>query len=76
MTCPRCHGFSVPVLLGFVADRAICCWRCVLCGSRYGEPILDLHAKFSQFIPPPSRPEVHTPVYDPTHRRLLMKLEV
>jgi hypothetical protein len=44
---------------------------CLNCRHRFGEAILDLHHGFS--VPPPPQTVTH-PVYDPTHRRLLLRL--
>jgi hypothetical protein len=41
---------------------------CVNCGAIFGEPVLDHHHGLSS--PPPPRPDVLTPIWDPEASRL------
>lgn len=61
MNCPRCGGFLIgePLLLD----------RCVNCGHRCGDSLLDQHHKMDR-QPKPS-PPVILPIYDPQRRRLI-----
>ncbi|GKS58194.1 hypothetical protein YTPLAS18_17210 [Nitrospira sp.] len=67
MPCPRClTGLTVPDTLHEGAD-AIRVSRCVVCGHVFGEQVIDYHHSLDRA--PEPRPEVVTPVWDPTHRR-------
>ena len=69
MTCPRCRGCPCSEWFGLHGWAL----RCLNCGSRFGESVLDFHHGFS--IPPPPH-HVETLVYDPLHRRLKMRLNL
>ena len=67
MPCPRCGEFSMRIELITEEDR-IEAERCLLCGWIFDEPVLDHHHGLAS--PPPPRPDVLTPIWDPEGSRL------
>jgi len=68
LPCPRCAGPTSLVEL-LDEEARLNALQCMICGWIGGEPLIDLHHGLA--APPEPRRAICTPVYDPTHRRLI-----
>lgn len=70
MNCPRCGGFLIEEA-GYTDEQGepLLLARCVNCGHRCGDSVLDQHHMMD--CPPEPTPDVMLPIYDPQRRRLI-----
>ena len=67
MSCPRCAGCTIPILV-ITDEETIAAFSCLHCGHVGGDALIEHHHILA--TPPELTRQLSTPIYDPTHPRL------